>query len=241
MDSVRERSIRTAANDFLVDFWNHRDSHWAIPPTSWTQFLPLDLDRCVQLLGFCLEEPEQIHDDASSVSVHGLPFETAGILDREGRRIVIAQKFRKEYRRFTLAHEIGHAVLHPAVRHHRDRPLTGGERANRVTRADEEQEADLFAAELLMPTCVTTEIFTAIYEHPVRAHEVDEELLFWLRSGTGEQISFEALRGGGPERLSLLIARNRCYRNRHFASLCEIFAVSATAMAIQLTDLRLVH
>jgi hypothetical protein len=41
--------------------------------------------------------------------------------------------------------------------------------------------------------------------------------------------------------LSLLIARNRSYRNLHFPSFCETFVVSATAMAIQLTDLRLMH
>src|SRR5262245_23994360 len=78
-------------------------------------------------------------------------FEIAGLVDRSQRRIVVAQKFRIEWRRFTTAHEIGHWVLHPGLIHHRDRPLEGGERANR-SRPRQEQEADLFAAELLMPS-----------------------------------------------------------------------------------------
>ena len=48
-------------------------------------------------------------------------------------------------RRFTIAHEIGHFVLHPELA----RPERGGQvtEAGRV----EEREADAFAAELLMP------------------------------------------------------------------------------------------
>jgi hypothetical protein len=48
-------------------------------------------------------------------------------------------------RRFTIAHEIGHFVLHPG----RCRPERGG-LVNEAMRA-EEREADAFAAELLMP------------------------------------------------------------------------------------------
>lgn len=220
MDSARERSVRAAANDFLMDLWNRRASYWAMPPMNWIQFFPIDLERCVESLGLRLEEPEEIRDDAgpqSSVGAH----ETAGVLDRNNHRIIIAQKFRPEYKRFTLAHELGHALLHPDVRYHRDRPLTGGERANRVSRSPEEQEADLFGAELLMPACVVTEMFQDIYGRAIGMHEIDEELVYWLKSGTGEPVSLQSLNAGGRERLALLIARNRCYRNRHFPSLCE--------------------
>jgi len=48
-------------------------------------------------------------------------------------------------RRFTIAHEIGHFVLHPE----RCRPERGGA-VNEAGRM-EEREADAFAAELLMP------------------------------------------------------------------------------------------
>ncbi len=53
-------------------------------------------------------------------------------------------------RRFTIAHEIGHFVLHPELAHPEPaRP----ERSDQVTEAGrvEDREADAFAAELLMP------------------------------------------------------------------------------------------
>jgi hypothetical protein len=48
-------------------------------------------------------------------------------------------------RRFTIAHEVGHFVLHPG----RLRAERGG--LNNVASQRQEREADLFAAELLMP------------------------------------------------------------------------------------------
>jgi hypothetical protein len=75
------------------------------------------------LLGVALEEPEEIPADPKTPN-----FEIAGFMNREENRIVIAQKYKSEYRRFTMAHEIGHGVLHPGTVYHRDRPMTGGEK-----------------------------------------------------------------------------------------------------------------
>ena len=59
-------------------------------------------------------------------------------------------------RRFTIAHEVGHFILHPG----RLAPERSG-MANEAMRLDE-READLFAAELLMP------------EHMVRRATLEE-------------------------------------------------------------------
>ncbi len=75
------------------------------------------------------------------------PFSSEAALEPLGDSyaIVLEGSGGERRRRFTIAHEIGHFVLHPGLR----RPERGGlvTEAGRV----QEREADAFAAELLMP------------------------------------------------------------------------------------------
>jgi Zn-dependent peptidase ImmA (M78 family) len=145
MTAIDKLKITRAATSVLRSLWQERRRIWANPPNA-DGLLPIPVDKIARdLLGLSLEEPEEILFANSADN-----YEVAGFLDRGERRIVVAQKFRPEWRRFTLAHEVAHWILHPKITHHRDRPLTGGERANQ-TRPKEEQEADVFAAELVMP------------------------------------------------------------------------------------------
>jgi hypothetical protein len=74
----------------------------------------------------------------------------------DGRAIVLSGAGGERRRRFTIAHEIGHFVLHPE--------LSLPERGGLVTEAGRavEREADAFAAELLMPEDLVRE---AALEH----------------------------------------------------------------------------
>lgn len=56
-------------------------------------------------------------------------------------------------RRFTIAHELGHFVLHEGIKVHVDKGLRVNWRDEESSQAvsDEEMEANRFAAELLMP------------------------------------------------------------------------------------------
>ena len=76
-----------------------------------------------------------------------VPFSPEAALEPQGdgHAIVLGGGGSERRRRFTIAHEIGHFVLHPELA----RPERGGQvtEAGRV----EEREADAFAAELLMP------------------------------------------------------------------------------------------
>jgi hypothetical protein len=141
----RQNEIKSAATALQRDLWRKRSEIWTHPPDA-DGLLPIPVDVIARnVLALGLEEPEEIP------ATHCTPgFDTAGLIDRAGNRIVVAQKHRLEWRRFTIAHEIGHWVLHPNMNYHRDRPLNGGERAN-PERPQPEQEADTFAAELLMP------------------------------------------------------------------------------------------
>jgi hypothetical protein len=97
-------------------------------------------------------EPVSLRDVISALNLELVqntrePFSCEAALERLGdtRAIVLQGGGDERRRRFTIAHEIGHFVLHPA----RLRPERGGV----VTEAMrfEEREADAFAAALLMP------------------------------------------------------------------------------------------
>lgn len=97
-------------------------------------------------------EPVSLRDVVSALNLEvvrtaGEPFSSEAALEPvgDGHRIVLRGHSPEGRRRFTIAHEIGHFVLHP----HRLAPERNGG-GNAAWQA-EEREADQFAAELLMP------------------------------------------------------------------------------------------
>lgn len=97
-------------------------------------------------------EPVSLRDVVSALNLELVkrtrePFTSEAALEPlgDGRTIVLNGAGDSRRRRFTIAHEIGHFVLHPE----RCRPERGGA-VNEAGRR-EEREADAFAAELLMP------------------------------------------------------------------------------------------
>jgi hypothetical protein len=97
-------------------------------------------------------EPVSLRDVVSALNLELVkrtrePFASEAALEPlgDGRAIVLNGSGDSGRRRFTIAHEIGHFVLHPE----RCRPERGGA-VNEAGRR-EEREADAFAAELLMP------------------------------------------------------------------------------------------
>jgi Zn-dependent peptidase ImmA (M78 family) len=84
-----------------------------------------------------------------------LKADVSGVLYREGARrvIVVNQAHAAVRQRFTIAHEIGHLVLHPGDAVHVDEGFRINLRDPRSATAEEveEVEANAFAANLLMP------------------------------------------------------------------------------------------
>lgn len=70
---------------------------------------------------------------------------------KDGKLLLgVNEKEAENRRRFTIAHEIGHYVLHPSSLLHYDRPDVVHFRAKNIL-GPEEREANYFAAELFMP------------------------------------------------------------------------------------------
>jgi len=124
------------------------------------------------------------------------------------------------------------------MNYHRDRPIAGGERANQ-NRPQHEQEADVFAAELLMPTKVLTSKFMEAFGSRVDGRQPNHELAFWLSAGTGRQVN-EIDFSSDPRYRAMVVAETSSFGTHHFTPLVKTFGVSPTALAIQLEDLRLV-
>ncbi len=97
-------------------------------------------------------EPVSLRDVVSALNLQLVqrtrePFSSEAALEPLGdaHAIVLSGAGDERRRRFTIAHEIGHFVLHPgSIRHER------GGLVNEALRS-REREADRFAAELLMP------------------------------------------------------------------------------------------
>ena len=89
--------------------------------------------------------------------------ETAGMIDNSKMLVRISDKFSNPTQKFTLAHELGHALFHKSnLVLHRDRGLDYGIQLEK--RNDIEIQADKFAAYFLMPAKQVKEVFFDIFK-----------------------------------------------------------------------------
>lgn len=109
-------------------------------------------ERLLQSAGVS-REPVSLRDVVSALNLEVVqtsrePFSCEAALEPvgDGHRIVLRGAGPELRRRFAIAHEIGHFVLHPR----RVAPERGGDPGN-IAWQQQEREADQFAAELLMP------------------------------------------------------------------------------------------
>lgn len=228
--SIAKRAqIREHARATLTEVWKRRGELWDRKPTE-DSFFPISVGRVIRgHLGLTLWEPDSIATQQNERQI-------AGVLDRSSRTIQIAQKMPDVVRRFTGAHEVAHWHLHKQDVLFRDVPLYGGERANEG-RPIVEQEADLFAAEFLMPTKMVEKEFLARF---VRLFTVGDSRFEYLAK-YDHRISVEQLNKDLRYRSATLARWSHRQTNVIGGALCERFGVSMVAMAIQLEDLGLVQ
>jgi len=164
-----------------------------------------------------------------------------GSLDRTNaqRVICIARDYPPEQKRFTIWHEIGHAVLHPGTKFHRDRYVHDKTRMR--SREPMEKEADFFAGCGLAPSkLLRTEFCARFSRGVVDGRRRDDKLVHQLNLGLPEgskilPIPFNA-RMTTTERAEV-VARYEIGSQR---SLSAVFGMSSWAMAHQLVDGRYV-
>ena len=89
--------------------------------------LPYEPIKAIELCGFRVEMHETLDDFIGE----GGRTKTAGFIDGDNRVVGSSRSFPRPVQTFTLAHELGHMVLHPPMRLHRDRPVDGGNNSAR--------------------------------------------------------------------------------------------------------------
>jgi Zn-dependent peptidase ImmA (M78 family) len=221
----RDAEIEAMATALQRRLWRERDRLWeGAPPTNPLEVL--DIRKALGLVGYELVFESGLgHDPRTHIEV-------AGLIDRDAKVVKASLQFvEPAYQRFTLAHELGHAVLHPdGGGIHRDRPLDG------VTRSREpgEWEADRFATFFLMPTKLLRECFRQRFG--ADCFVLTDDTAFALARTTSD-----AVREKNPtlRHLARTLAAVESYNSRSFKSLASQFGVSVGAMAIRLEELRL--
>lgn len=164
--------------------------------------------------------------------VNGVRSEVAGAIDCRERKVEISMRFPSPVQRFTCAHELGHAVLHPNVGGmHRDLPLRGVG----VTRDSREIQANHFASNFLMPRRMVENWFIECFR--IQRFELTDAMAFALCGNGAESVR---RRCGGLRGLSRLVASAISFNTRPIRSMHSLFQVSVDAMAIRLEELDLV-
>lgn len=178
----------------------------------------------------------EYRDKIEAVGGRQSRMEAAGFLDRRRGVIAVSGAYKYPTQRFTAAHELGHFVLHPWIGDgvvHRDRPVfeLGG-----YGRPQIEQEADYFAACLLVHRKLLIKAFEDRFgtRKPL---PLTETVAFHL-AGPEAQSLFNAPRTSLM--FSSAVARAESFDTRRFPSLAEHFGVSVSAMAIRLRETGLV-
>ncbi len=249
----KKNDFKNNLNDFLsVDYENRSLSDVEIENIvrSWQNLLWLN--RGVIWKQRSINQHNEILDPLKSIkSVLGFkvdPSDSLGQINRKGKLLEVAAEinspikclsystqFLPETINFTLAHELGHAILHKNSVLHRDIPINNSEL---FTSSDyRERQANKFAAFFLMPRNLVTHYFQQ--EFRLSQFTITQDNLFHLNEGDNTTSAFKN-KYKNLRDLSRLIARTERFAGNSFTSISKIFRVSQEAMAIRLEELDLV-
>lgn len=228
-----EKKLRNAQIANTVDklkqlIWRNRSEIWS----GCESLKPVQLlnpATILEQLGFKIVE-------SSSLGVfehQGKTYEVSAQIDRESNLIKVSSQEPKESRNFTLAHELGHALMHIQTGLHRDPPPDD---MKDFRHEYKEREANKFAALFLMPEKLVREEFFEIYR--VEKFVLNQDRYEVLKQSKHKNID-ELVKT--REGLASVLAKTGNYNRIHpVESLSERFNVSASAMAIRLIELDLV-
>ena len=227
-DRYSTKELGQIVKNLHSELWLNRNQIWM----DIKQLLPvhiIDPATTFRLHGYSFEETAEL----GQYKIEREVVEIAGFVDNKQKVAQVSRKFAPNVRRFTSAHELGHAVLHDAKTLFRDRALDGGIAG--YQRSHVEREADVFATFFLMPEIQVREIFSQIFRQ--EKFEVNRKTAFALGFP-----SLGAMRTELPtlRHISSRLATTRIYQGFPNRSLCEVFGVSQTAMAIRIEELSLV-
>lgn len=216
-DRFRTHDIDRIVRELHRGLWNRRGRHGS-------PFEILDPSEALAACGVAVRQVSSLGE----MDAEGERSEVAGVIDRDRLEVAVSSRFAGDVQRFTLAHELGHFVLHADTGLHRDRAIDSSGRRRRSN--PQEREADHFAAAFLMPEKLVRQEFESRFG--TQRFELNEDSAFGLGDGS---TSGSRRREG----LYLRLARATHFHGKPFVSLAQRFQVSDGAMAIRLEELGL--
>jgi len=222
----RDSDIARQVRALHLRIWKNRHRIWPEGAPA-DPVAMLDPEVATRLIGYDYEDAEYLGEHKTT----GGAAEIAGTIDYPGKRISVSHRFSPEVRRFTGAHELGHALLHQGNSLHRDRPVDG----SAPRREPEEVEADTFATYFLMPEKLVRTYFAQVFG--AMPFELTEHTAFALDPSDhfGLMTRCNTLRD-----LSRVLARATYFNGKHVNSLAARFGVSVETMAIRIEELGLI-
>lgn len=222
-DKYSQQEIEKKVKALHKLIWKNRHATWSDQPNFTDMLDPL---KAFELIGYNCS----VESSLGEFRDNGKLIEAAGLIDNDSRIIRISERFKPEVRRFTAAHELGHALLHTQNGLHRDRPVDGTVKAKSAS----EYEADFFASRFLMPEKLIKTIFKKLFL--ADKFIVDENTISAFRMGSFNEVmsKFKSKR-----ELARFLASAEQYNGVRFYSLTSQFKVSIEAMAIRLEELDL--
>lgn len=222
-----KKEIQSIVNSLHRHLWTNRQKIWAdkVPADPVDMLDPTILTN---LLGFNYQEKSIIgvHQTSSGDAV------VAGLIDDKAKTIYVSHQLKPKHRRFTAAHEIGHAALHDLRGSmHRDRY----EDSQKARRDPKEREADTFATLLLMPENLVWARFKETFH--VIPFKISSETAFALGFKSANELAEKCKT---KHELAFLLASTERFNFEYFESLADQFRVSTQAMAIRIEELSLV-
>lgn len=210
--------------------WKHKAEIW----TNYESLDPaemLDPAEVLKQLGYKIVESSSL----GVVEHAGKSYETSAQIDRDCKVIEVSSQEPIVSRNFTLAHELGHALMHDQTGLHRDpKPK---DRKNFI-RVPVERETDKFAVLFLMPEKLVRQEFERIFM--VKKFILNDDRRYALNPSNDPKINTMIDTQLGLAKV--LAAKDNYNRQGELPiqSLTEIFNVSIEAMAIRLIELELV-
>ncbi len=223
---LSDKSLERLADQVHNILWDFKELLWDKDIPRWHQEILKPEVVLEKILGYKY--------GYAALGVHeedGVSFQIAGQINNKEKFVVISKDLNPEVRNFTVAHELGHALIHPEMDVlHRDRPLDG---SGSGVRDIKEVQANKFAAYFLMPASTVQAVFQELFS--LDKFVIDTNTMFRVGGGS---ISDFRRRHPNLRSVSRFVAR---FKGGTFQPLHKIFGVSAESMAIRLEELGLVQ
>lgn len=221
-------AIEELATDVLKLVWKAHRLIWKDSD----RVHPLDIlnpSTAFKLMGYHLNKKVTL----GQYSTRERTYEIAGTIDQSVKSISVSEQFSLEIQKFTIAHELGHALMHEQAVLHRDRPLDG---SKPISRDDQEREADKFATFFLMPRDAVEKTFREIFL--TLEFEITETM---ARALGVRSIGELRKRARNLHGLAKILASTNRFNGEHIVPMSQQFGVSTETMAIRLEELQLIE